>query len=518
MINLLIDPIIGVQTPDNRQILTLPQLLAMLCSGAVDAYTGQRPHQADVWHVFTVQLGASVLARNSHIRLDSPPADPDFWKEGLLRLSDYNASAWDLFGEDVTKPAFFQHPLKDEADFETSFKAKGPKAFTPDELDILVTAKDHDLKSSRLSANEREAWMYALVTYQTTSGFLGAGNYGVVRMNGGFANRPILSLCQSLHPSRRFREEMALVLGIREELLRSSIGFKADGPVLTWLTPWDRNGHQYRLDELDPLFIEAARATRLSAREEELVAYGATTKARQIGPKSLDNGDVGDPWIPIQTDNQKKGRAALSLSENGWTPELVCDLIFEKGFELTPLQKPRSASSTLWFTGSCLVRGQGTTEGFHHLLLPLPPKFTLRLLSPPERDKLAELARQLQKDARDIEGALRTALTVLTEGGPESADFGRESVKSWVKTNLQTFRITWQENFFVTLWRCVDIGEEKTRKEWIAGLIGLAKERLQKAAQVLPLPQMRRYRAIVRSENLFSGILHNRGLIMKEEA
>ncbi|WP_051327977.1 type I-E CRISPR-associated protein Cse1/CasA [Desulfatirhabdium butyrativorans] len=517
MTNLLTDPIIGIETKDGRKKVNLPMLLAMLSDGKVDAYTGQRPHQADVWHVFTVQLAASILARHPNAQPDALPADPLFWQEGLLELAGGNSNAWLLVGEDVTQPAFFQHPLTSKSELTTSFKPKEPKAATPDELDVLVTAKDHDLKLARFPNDELEAWMYALVSYQTTSGFLGAGNYGIVRMNGGFANRPILSLVQSLHPAQRFREETAIVLNIRNELLRSNFGFKPNGKVLTWLTSWNRAEHQYRLDELDPLFIETPRAIRLVKSGKGLVALGATSKARQIGPKSLENGDVGDAWIPIQTAN-KKGRAALSVSGTGWTPELVCNLLFEKGYELTSLQKPRKAPSALWFVASTLVRGQGTTEGFHRFLLPVPPKVQLRLLNKVQKDRLSELAQQLLNDVRDVESALRMAMTVLTEGGPDNPDFNRDAVKAWVNGKLQGFRTSWQDRFFPTLWHSIEIGEEEARKEWIADLIHHSKQRLQEAAQLLPLPQTRRYRAKVRSDGAFWGLLHKRGLIMKEVA
>jgi CRISPR system Cascade subunit CasA len=42
-----------------------------------------------------------------------------------------------------------------------------------------------------------EHWFYALLTLQTMQGFLGAGNYGISRMNGGFASRPSVGLAPS---------------------------------------------------------------------------------------------------------------------------------------------------------------------------------------------------------------------------------------------------------------------------------------------------------------------------------
>lgn len=59
-----------------------------------------------------------------------------------------------------------------------------------DALDMLVTSKNHDLKGARLRRAEPDDWLFALVSLQTQEGFLGAGNYGISRMNGGFASRP----------------------------------------------------------------------------------------------------------------------------------------------------------------------------------------------------------------------------------------------------------------------------------------------------------------------------------------
>ena len=56
---------------------------------------------------------------------------------------------------------------------------------TPDSIDMLATAKNHDLKASRVSAAESDAWLFALMTLQTCEGWGGATNYGISRMNSG---------------------------------------------------------------------------------------------------------------------------------------------------------------------------------------------------------------------------------------------------------------------------------------------------------------------------------------------
>src|SRR5690606_6258667 len=231
---------------------------------------------------------------------------PDIWRSGLLELSQGVEEAWHLVVEDVTKPAFLQHPWKGWDNETAHFRVKtsrgktvlDPKATCPDELDVLVTAKNHDVKMTRMSSEDPEAWLYALLLLQTTSGFLGQGNYGIVRMNGGLASRSVVSWTRDLLPASRFADEVKALLNLRESICRDA-RYAQRGIVLTWLTPWNRDGHQFHLTQLEPWFIEATRPIRLLAQADgTLVALGATSKARQIGPKTVDNGDIGDPWTP----------------------------------------------------------------------------------------------------------------------------------------------------------------------------------------------------------------------------
>lgn len=513
MYDLLTDPLIGVHTRQGERRFSLPEVLAGLSAGVIEGFTGLRAHQSDPWHVFLVQLAASIQARR---RTDSLPADPAYWREGLLDLAEGIPEAWQLVVEDVTKPAFMQHPWKswqaEAADYGVTI-TRGktlfdPKATTPDELDVLVTAKNHDVKIARVDAGLAEAWLYALMMLQTTSGFLGQGNYGIVRMNGGFASRSIIAWTESRRPSVRFVADVRALAALRGSICET-FGYANRGIVLTWLTPWDRKDHQFLLTAktpLEPWFVEACRPVRLRTFEDgRLIALGATSKTRQIGPRTLENGDVGDPWTVINVSDKKKGRSALTLSAEGFTPQKLTDLIFEQGFELTPLQKPQPGETPGWFVASCLVRGQGTTEGFHRVELPIPPKARLSLLNKPARDTLAHLAQQLLADAKDVSSALGVALAVLTEGGPEQADFKR--VETWLDGARTTFAKHWEGLYFPTLWRGVDEAHAAVREYWQGRLVDQAHALLDDAAQRLPLPTNRRWRAITQAERAFIGML-----------
>lgn len=512
MNDLLTDPLIGVHTPQGQQRLSLPELLAALSAGHIRGYTGLRAHQADPWHVFLVQLAASIQARDPTDRL---PDDPDYWHNGLLDLADGMETAWHLLVEDVTKPAFFQHPWQsweaEAANYGIRPKqgrvAIDAKAQTPDELDVLVTSKNHDVKMARIGESLVEGWIFALLTLQTTSGFLGQGNYGIVRMNGGFASRPIVAWTRALDPSTRFQNETALVHGLRQQTLQQH-GYTNRGVVLTWLAPWDRSKHQFYPKDLEPWFIEAPRPVRLIRGETgAILALGATSQLRQIGPKTLDHGDVGDPWIPINKQDKKKGRSALTLSADGFTPQRLTDLLFQRGFDLTPLQTPAAGPGDGWFVASCLARGQGATEGFHRIELPVPAKASRVLLNKDRRETLGALAQDMLTHARDVQKALGAALVVLTEGGPESADFDRDAINNWLKQSKKEFARRWEHLFFPTLWRGAEEAHEAVRKDWQQQLVDCAQDLLNTATQRVPLPANRYWRALTRAQGIWIGSL-----------
>ncbi len=517
MYDLLTDSLIGVRTLQGERRLNLPALLAALSAEEVDGYTGLRAHQADPWHVFLVQLAASIQARHP---TDPLPTDAAYWRDGLLELANGKTSAWELVVEDVTQPAFLQHPWRSwDADAEDygvkqvrGRREFDAKATSPDELDVLVTAKNHDVKMARVQASEPESWLYALLLLQTTSGFLGAGNYGILRMNGGFASRPIVSWSPTRHPSGRFRHEVSLLHNLRSEVIRS-FGHVDQGVALSWLTLWDRKDHQWMLNDLEPWFIEAARPVRLlQATDGAIFALGATSKARQIGPKTLESGDVGDPWIPINIQDKKKGRSAMTLSADGFTSQRLTDLLFEQGYELTPLQRPQPGEGDGWFLASCLVRGQGTTEGFHRVELPVPHKARMALLSKASRDSLGHLAHQMLGAAKEVQKALNTALTVLTlsKDKPEKADFDR--VEAWLKAQRTVLAQRWENLFFPTLWRGADEAHDTVLADWKQRLVDLGQDMLDEAAQRLPLPTNRAWRAITQAERAWRGMLHTSDL------
>jgi CRISPR system Cascade subunit CasA len=508
MHDLLNDPLIGVRTPAGEvRRVTLPGAIAGLLAGDVADFTGLRAHQADPWHVLLVQLAASVMARQPEGT--EPPADEAFWRAGLLDLADGCDTAWHLVVDDVTRPAFMQHPLTSEGEW-SAFSAAGRH---PDEIDVLVTAKDHDVKAAR-AAGDPEAWLHAVVALQTTSGFLGKGNYGSVRMNGGFGSRCVVSLVGSADVSPRFREELAVVRGARSRALASTIGYRARGVVLTWLAPWSRRSHQHELSALEPWFVEAVRPLRLKSVDGPIAAWTSTSDARQIGPKAIDSGDIGDPWLPINEGDKKKGRSALTVSGAGWTPQRLSELILQQSFELTPLQRPRPGlNGPAWFLCSVLVRGQGTTEGLHRAAVPVPAPVLGLLARPDARNQLAQGATKLRDDAAEVQKSLSMALMSLASGGPESVNRDSKALAAWAATCLQPFTRAWSDRYFETVWRLADAPLAEVRAQWQAELVDEARLALRRAEDRLPAPSGRRWRGRVNARGLLDGSLRKKGLL-----
>jgi CRISPR system Cascade subunit CasA len=267
------------------------------------------------------------------------------------------------------------------------------------------------------------------------------------------------------------------------------------------------------MSHLDPLFVEAARPVRISTNGHELQALGATTSSRQIaGP---DSGDCGDPWTVLNIADKKKGVSALTVSSQGLTPKLLADLLFQQGFQLTELQQPRPGSGRTYFCASVLVRGQGTTDGFHAAQIPIPETARAALLQPNRRDKLALFARELLSDASTIEKCLRSALMTLAEGGPAKPDYGKDAVVAWANKAIHSFAHDWRHDYFPALWEATDaVSEHRAiRARWVEGLMAQARRLLGKAEQHIPIPSSRRMRAAVRAQSLLEALFHKQGLI-----
>lgn len=496
--DLLTEAIFSVRLAGEPTRLSLPDVFAHLGAGDELEFEALRSHQQHAWHAFLVQLGALVAERRDSPDLDLSAGD---WRRALLDLAgdaggdeEAAVAAWHLVVGDPSLPAFFQTPAPEGK--LTTYKKEIP---TPDELDVVITTRNHDVKQERMNDPEAEHWAYALVTLQTMEGFLGRGNYGISRMNGGFSNRPCLALAPDLSWSARFRRDIRVWLDQREDLLDD---YSEDGGrTLLWLWPWDgEKSSKEALSVCDPFYIEVCRRIRLVERPEDraLTARMAATKDYRLHGAPL-QGATGDVWTPVKTADA----GALTVSGRGFHYTLLTKLLFEHDFERNPaLEVRQEDGEEPVLLAQAMVRGQGLTEGYHQRVIPLPAEVKDRLaLDPATLGDRAETQINLADTAR--RKVLHLALTALLQKGADQLDFREERTGPW----LTALDRAVDDAFFPHLWKTVDVDEEEFRASWQRLLHKLAWEQFENARGSAPVPSAHRARAEARSELMLRGLL-----------
>jgi CRISPR system Cascade subunit CasA len=157
--NLLDEPLIGVETSDGaRRGASLPEVLALLGRDEVRAFTAMQAHQQHGWHAFVVQLACIALHHGGE---SEPRQGAQRWRELLLALTR-RSEPWCLVVEDLSQAAFMQPPVP-----EGTLEGFKDAHRYPDEIDVLVTSKNHDVKATRIAVPRPEHWIYALATLQT---------------------------------------------------------------------------------------------------------------------------------------------------------------------------------------------------------------------------------------------------------------------------------------------------------------------------------------------------------------
>ena len=153
-IDLLVLPVFTVAMGDARGVVSLAGLLERLGRGDDTELVYLMPHQQHVMHAFVVQLMALVCARTSDARLDRVEEE---WRDALRALAG-GPEAFQLVVKDLSEPAFMQSPVPEgtTANFKT--------IETPDALDLLILAKNHDVKGSRIRAPRIEHWVFAIMS------------------------------------------------------------------------------------------------------------------------------------------------------------------------------------------------------------------------------------------------------------------------------------------------------------------------------------------------------------------
>ena len=512
MFNILTESHIRMDTTDGVRAGSLPEVYAALMADEVDAFPVLRPHQRHAWHAFLVQLGAMAIHRGELSELPTGDAD---WLHIIRGLtSDFLDDApWHLAMEELAKPAFMQTPVRSrerEKDYKTIVTS-------PDELDMLVTSKNHDLKSVVATRSGVDDWIFALITLQTMEGFGGAGNYGISRMNGGLGSRPAFTLTPSERAGTHVRRDITTLLEYRPTLLRE-FPMTDGGVSLLWTVPWDgMAAESLPVNRLDPFYIEVCRRIRLRVYADSTL-YGIRTssKAARIEGKDI-KGRTGDPWVPI---NRKRDDLPLTLAAGGFTYKRVTEYLTEWGLPplLRPTQAEQNSSDMTQLVARAMVRGQGKTEGYHERIIPLRHK-TVRLFGRAGgAQDLGDLARERIAQIGIVQRILSHAIQVFAARGnadrvsPEH----RVLARPWLNKLDEIVDRTFFEHL-QTEFEADDNERQGIRNEWLMngtdGVIDHARNILHDAEDSLPCPAMYRYRARVNAEGLFEGRLRgNNGL------
>lgn len=512
--NLLTDPLLRVTGDSGAQTMNLPQVLAAL--GRVDdlRFPGIQRHQEEAFHVFLCYLGGAILARRSY---RDPVQGEDFWREGMRQLAGgAGDDAWSLVVTDATRPAFLQPPL--------GAAEQGKLAFTvasPDNLDLLPTGRNHDLKTARATRAHPDEWVFALVSLQTMSGYYGMGLYGISRMNGGNGSRVIVELVRTLRAGGRWRDAVRRLLDHRGKVLEGPYGYDPQGMVLVWLDPWD-GGQSLPLSRLDPFYLEVCRRVRLRGTAAGLSAATLGSTGARINAKEK-CGVVGDPWLPIDPTAEVRGvptPAALTVSAREWGADFFRRLVFSDGLDMSGLCIQAAGwTGDVWLRVSVLVRSQGKTEGFHTHDVLVPGRVQPRVFGPPVvRGPLTGLSKAGIEYAANMKH--RVLWPTINTLRYASRDSGTKSNTKWEwgKAIVEAFEREWSDAFFPWLWSASDEEDaEAALVAWARQLRDAGLEALGKAEASLPMHAGRRYKARTTARRVFWSRLLTRFPCLKEE-
>jgi CRISPR system Cascade subunit CasA len=436
--DLLNDAIVEASLAGRPRMVTLPGLFAAWGQGEDLILSGIRQHQRPPIHMLLVQAAVTgTLRADSGQAID---ADEETWRDRLLALAP--AESWRLVAEPSDAPAFLQPPVA--ADDLKRFK----ETAHADDLTVLVAAKNHAVKQSVMGDASPWQWCASLIELQTSVGFSGRGNFGIIRMNGGFGSRPLVAAYPDMREGARWAHDTSALIARIDDVHADAIGFadQGEGLVATWLSPWDGKS-QLVIGDLDPLCIEVARRVRLVMRDGRITALVGTSDCMRIGGTKDLSGRVGDPWCPVSVVKAK----SLTVGAEGWTLHTLCNLILSSGDLRQSLLQHSATDGVLHFHAAVMTGGQGGTDGYHEVTIPIPAETSMLMsLDTKFRDRLARMARTMIQEADKVSWILRKAVLSFAQGGVPLGDVN--STKE-ADTTLAAFKRDIEAEFFPQLWQ-----------------------------------------------------------------
>lgn len=499
MFNLLTEPLIAVRRASGPlDNVSLPQVLALLASDETIDFPNLRPHQQPAWHAFLVQLAYLALEDD-----ESPPsADDVLWAERLRALTPHHPGGepWHLVVDDWQRPAFLQSPCLPGAEGEYRRSVASAQ-----ELDLLITSKNHDEKVGKIGPLTADAALFALVSLQGFTGFLGPGNFNTMRMNGGFGSRAQFRLVFARGWSAEFRRDLSALRvsadALWEQASVHGIGTRPRHRLL-WLAPW--GAEALSLDEVHPLCLEVSRRVRLKREGSALQAFTAASKSTRVAAKDR-KGVVLDPWLPLAKEGTES--RALTATPETFGYRRLSPILFEADdYQLPLLARPapgETGAATL--VAQVIVGGQGKSEGCHRREIAVPARIMRRYAD--ERGRLAVRSRHFIELAGAMQGkVLRAALLQFADGSKEP-DWKNKDFANFVEPWVADFDRHVDAVFYDRLFESVEAGldDAAAQARWSGVLHDLALGVFKTATETLPTRDRSRLFAEVRARGLFAG-------------
>lgn len=497
--SLLTEPLIRYRSAgDGRTVAaSLPELFVALAADEVRDYPALRPHQRHPWHAFLVQLAAIALHKAERTEVFETV---DEWHDALLALTpdDPDGAAWCLVSP-PDRPAFMQapNPSWNLLNWDTVFDA-------PDELDMLGTSKNHDLKGSRMRSANSEDWLFALISLQTQEGSNSGSHKGISRMNSGSGSRSGFGVMSQGGVGIRWKRDTGLLQKVRSSIAETYVLNESDGLALVWLKPWDGES-SISFSILDPLYLEICRRVRIFEVSGRLYARRAKTPVARIDAGNR-KGVTGDPWMPI--DISKEDAKSLSLQGSGFDYKLICRILFSGDFIKSEIQIPQTSDGqSLILIAQGVARGNSKTEGYHERRVPISPKMR-SLLKPSPDSKLGQTATQRVDAIAGVRKLLWVALAVLFSSGKS----GESSVGNKTKASKfsDPFETAEDARFFDDLNDEIEAQDPAAQRlQWMLGLVGRAESILKIAFDAGPRNGVQKYRAQSAALSRFHGGLRS---------
>jgi len=494
--------------PDGAlQRSSLPELFAALVCDEVRDFPALRAHQRHPWHAFLCQLAA--IALNAAER-DTPFESADEWRAALLALTPEHpdGAAWCLVSP-PDRPALLQAPVPGG-----SLSGWQEPMRTPDSLDMLLTAKNHQLKIERAFHSEPDDWLFALLSLQTQDMHSVKYVGGISRKGGSIGARVGVGTETSVGGfSANWRAHTAILLATREDV-RETHAFADDGIALLWLSPWDGTS-ALSLPSLAPHYIEICRRVRLMAHEGAVQAT-KTPNAKPRISQSDATGLTGDPWAPLFVGRKTGAYAPLSVGAAGFNHKVVARLLSLDGCKASAAQAVRGMKAV--DQPELVARSIGTkggikseTLGFHERRVPLSPR-VFSLLQSDNHSALGAVAKDRELALGEVRSLLRYALIVLLRNGRDDSKASKPRKNDPVEDKADRFLMTFEREedarFFTDLTDEIEADHAPTvRLRWLIGMTERAEAHLLLSFDAGPRSAMRRYRARSAALSRFRGDL-----------